>query len=81
MIESAQGLYRILLDFFVIDVFAGDFRLLFSLLPIAVNISWRLIIAELLGSSTHLKQEGTDFIQDVCGDTEDEKNFDHGAAF
>jgi hypothetical protein len=69
-----------LLHVFVVDVFAGNFRFLFAFLAVSVDVSRRLVIAELLRRSAHLEQEGTDFIQDVCGDTEDEKNFDHGAA-
>ena len=83
MIVSAQGIHGSgkLFDFLVIDVLACDLRLFFSLLTIAMDIARPLVVAKLLGSSAHFKEEGTDFIKDVCGNTEDEQNFNHGAIF
>ena len=61
--------------FFVVNVFASNIWFLFFLcsLPVRVDVSWRLVITELLGSGPDLEKKRSDLIQKIGGNTDDQQ--------
>jgi hypothetical protein len=70
-----------LLDFFIVNVLASDFRLLLFLCSVGIDAARVLIVAELLGSGSNLEKKRSGFIQNVDDDAYDEKKLEHGALF
>jgi hypothetical protein len=65
-----------LLNLLVVDVLSTDFGLLFGFFArsISMDVTRRLVLAELLGSCADLEKKRSDFVQNVGGDSENEKN-------
>jgi hypothetical protein len=66
---------RLSLHLFVINIFARDVRFLFSFpgVAIAMDVSGRLVVPELLGCGPDLKNERSDLIKNVGGNTQNDQ--------